>query len=93
MLTLLYVYYLIKSCQVSIICCWINLFQSNKNKDGLQYAELVFNPVSNGAKFVIHGDDNRTIYAVVDTTQKIDPLPDSDEEDDEPRSDPGKQDT
>jgi hypothetical protein len=51
------------------------------NKDGLQYAEVVFNPIPNGSKFIIHGLEDKTIYAKVDTTQKIDPLPESDEED------------
>lgn len=52
----------------------------NLNKDGLQYADLVFSKSKTGPKFVIHGLENRTIYAVVDTTQKIDPLPESDDE-------------
>jgi hypothetical protein len=51
------------------------------NKDGLHYAEVVFNPLPNGSKFIIHGVEDKTIYAEVDTTQKIDPLPESDEED------------
>jgi leucyl-tRNA synthetase len=51
------------------------------NKDGLQYAELVFNPLPNGSKFIIHRLEDKTIYAEVDTTEKIDPLPESDEED------------
>ena len=41
----------------------------------------MFNPSPNGARFIIHGQDDKTIYADVDTTQKIDPLPDSDVED------------
>jgi hypothetical protein len=51
------------------------------NKDGLQYAELVFNPLPNGSRFIIHGIEDKTSYAEVDTTQKIDPLPESDNED------------
>ena len=51
------------------------------NKDGLKYAEVVFNPLPNGSKFIIHGVEDKTIYAEVDTTQKIDPLPESDDED------------
>ena len=51
------------------------------NKNGLQYAEVVFNPLPNGSKFIIHGVEDKTIYAEVDTTQKIDPLPESDDED------------
>lgn len=54
----------------------------NLNKDGLHYADLVFSKSTSGPKFVIRGLENRTIYAVIDTTQKRDPLPDSD--DDEP---------
>ena len=51
------------------------------NKDGLCYAEVVFNPLPNGSKCIIHGVEDNSIYAEVDTTQKIDPLPESDEED------------
>ena len=51
------------------------------NKDGLRYAEVVFNPLPNGSKYVIHGLEDKTIYAEVDTTQNIDPLPESDDED------------
>ena len=58
----------------------------NRNKDGLQYADLMFNPSPNGARFIINGQEERTIYADVDTTQKIDPLPDSDVEDDQNNS-------
>lgn len=54
--------------------------RNNLNKDGLQYAELVFNPSLKGGKFIIHGLEDKTIYAEVDTSQKIDPLPESDEE-------------
>ncbi|CAG2238568.1 unnamed protein product [Mytilus edulis] len=54
--------------------------KQNLNKDGLQYADLVFSKSKTGPKFVIRGLENRTIYAVVDTTQKIDPLPESDDE-------------
>jgi hypothetical protein len=50
------------------------------NKNGLQYAEVVFNPLPNGSKFIIHGVEDKTIYAEVATTQKIDPLPESDED-------------
>ena len=50
------------------------------NKNGLQYAEVVFNPLPNGSKFIIHGVEDKTIYAEVDTTQKIDSLPESDED-------------
>lgn len=46
----------------------------------------MFNPSSNGARFIIHGQDGKTIYADVDTTQKIDPLTDSDVEDDQNNS-------
>ena len=46
----------------------------------------MFNPSPNGAYFVIHGMEERTIYADVDTTQKIDPLLDSDVEDDQNNS-------
>jgi hypothetical protein len=53
------------------------------NRNGLQYAELVFNPLPNGSKFIIHGVEDKTIYAEVDTTQNIDPLPESDDEDKE----------
>jgi hypothetical protein len=53
------------------------------NKNGLQYAELVFNPLPNGSKFIIHRFEEKTFYAEVDTTQNIDPLPESDDEDKE----------
>ena len=43
----------------------------------------MFNPSPIGARFIIHGIEERTISAAVDTTQKIDPLPDSDVEDDQ----------
>ena len=43
----------------------------------------MFNPSPNGARFIIHGLEDRTIYVDVDTTQKIDPLSDSDVEDDQ----------
>jgi hypothetical protein len=43
----------------------------------------MFNPSTNGARFIMHGQEDKTIYADVDTTQKIDPLPDSDVEDDQ----------
>ena len=46
----------------------------------------MFNPSPNGARFIIHGQDDKTIYADVDTTEKIDPLPDSDVEDDQNNS-------
>ena len=58
----------------------------NKNKDGLQYADLMFNTSPSGARFIIRGIEERTMYADVDTTQKIDPLPDSDVEDDQNNS-------
>ena len=61
-------------------------YQDNRNKDGLQYADLMLNPSSNGARFIIHGIDDKTMYADVDTTQKIDPLPDNDVEDDQNNS-------
>lgn len=64
----------------------LNPRQENINKDGLQYAELVFNPLPNGAKLIIHGLDDRIIYAVVDTAQKIDPLPENDDEEANSRS-------
>ena len=51
------------------------------NNDGLQYAEVVFHPLPNGSKFIIHDLEDKTIYAEIDTTLKIDPLPESDEED------------
>lgn len=51
-----------------------------KNKDGLVYADLIFNPRPNGATYVIRGIENKTIYAEVDTTLKIDALPESDNE-------------
>jgi hypothetical protein len=51
------------------------------NKNGLQYAEVVFNPLPIGSKFIIHGVEDQTIYAEVDTTQNIDLLPESDNED------------
>ncbi|XP_052062010.1 nephrin-like [Mytilus californianus] len=54
--------------------------QINLNKDGLQYADLVFSKSTIGPKFVIRGLENRTIYAEVDTSQKIEPLTDSDED-------------
>lgn len=50
----------------------------------------MFNPSPNGARFIIHGLEERTIYADVDTTQKIDPLPDSDVEDDQNNSNSNK---
>ncbi|XP_071172067.1 uncharacterized protein [Mytilus edulis] len=62
-----------------------NCPEKNINKDGLVYADLDLNPSPNGPKF-IHGIDDRTIYAMVDTTQKIDPLPDSDEENEDEKS-------
>jgi hypothetical protein len=37
----------------------------------------VFNPLPNGSKLIIHGVEDKTIYAEVDTMQKIDPLPES----------------
>jgi hypothetical protein len=51
------------------------------NKDGLQYADVVFNTLPNDSRFIIHGHNDKTMYAEVDTTQKIYPLPESDEED------------
>ncbi|KAL4221068.1 hypothetical protein ACF0H5_019330 [Mactra antiquata] len=49
------------------------------NKEGLIYADLVFNDKPNGAKMVIIGDDP-TPYDLVDFTKKAEPLPDSDDE-------------
>jgi hypothetical protein len=46
----------------------------------------MFNPVPSGARFIIHGLQDKTMYADVDTRQKIDPLPDSDVEDDQNNS-------
>jgi hypothetical protein len=46
----------------------------------------MFNPSPNGARFIIHGIDDKTMYADVDTTQKIDPLPDNAVEDDQNNS-------
>ncbi|KAL4220864.1 Hemicentin-1 [Mactra antiquata] len=50
------------------------------NKDGLIYADLVFNDKPPGEKMVINGDDP-TPYAFVDFTKKAEPLPESDNED------------
>jgi hypothetical protein len=41
----------------------------------------MFNPSPSGARFIIHGLEDKIMYADVDTTQKIDPLPNSDVED------------
>ena len=46
----------------------------------------MFNSSPNGARFIIHGLEDKTMYAYVDTTQRIDPLPDSDVEDDQNNS-------
>jgi hypothetical protein len=46
----------------------------------------MLNPSPNGARFIIHGLEERTMYADVDITQKIDQLPDSDVEDDQNNS-------
>jgi uncharacterized protein (DUF1330 family) len=46
----------------------------------------MFNPAPNGARFIIHGPEYKTIYADVDTTQKIVLLPNSDVEDDQNNS-------
>jgi hypothetical protein len=46
----------------------------------------MFNPSPNGSRFIIHGLEDKIIYADVDTTQKIDLLPDSDVEDDQNNS-------
>ena len=43
----------------------------------------MFNPSHSGARFIIPGQEDKTMYADVDTTQKIDPLPNSDVEDDQ----------
>lgn len=62
-------------------CHFMNEKDDKRNKDGLYYADLVFNPLPNGSTFIIRGLDDRTIYAEVDTTQVIAPLPESDDED------------
>ncbi|XP_052103096.1 uncharacterized protein LOC127736563 [Mytilus californianus] len=56
----------------------------NKNKDGLVYADLVFND-DGGRRFVIRGIEHKTDYADVDLSIKVDPLPsdESDEEDEQ----------
>jgi hypothetical protein len=46
----------------------------------------MLNPSTNGARFIIHGIDDKTMYADVDTTQNIDPLPDNDVEGDQNNS-------
>ncbi|KAL4221133.1 carbohydrate binding [Mactra antiquata] len=51
------------------------------NKDGLIYADLVFNDKQPGKKMVIIGDDP-TPYDRVDFKKKAEPLPESDNEDD-----------
>ncbi|WAR05862.1 hypothetical protein MAR_021231 [Mya arenaria] len=56
--------------------------KKNVNHDGLVYADIVFaNPPKGQKRLVIHGIDDMTVYADVDLTKKVDPFPDSDEED------------
>ncbi|KAL3887530.1 hypothetical protein ACJMK2_027470, partial [Sinanodonta woodiana] len=51
------------------------------NKDGLQYAAVIFGPLSTRAgKPVIHGVEDHTVYADIDYGKNGKPLPDSDEE-------------
>ncbi|KAL3887534.1 hypothetical protein ACJMK2_027474 [Sinanodonta woodiana] len=59
-----------------------NKFQTFQvNKDGLQYAAVVFGPPSTRAgKPVIHGLEDCTVYADIDYGKRGKPLPDSDEE-------------
>lgn len=46
------------------------------------YADLIFNDQPKGQKkLVIHGLDDVTEYAEVDITKRADPLPESDNED------------
>ena len=47
----------------------------------LVYAVLAFHgnkPGKKQAKFVIHGDTDKTVYSTVDFTQTAEPLPESD---------------
>ncbi|WAR05772.1 LOW QUALITY PROTEIN: HMCN1-like protein [Mya arenaria] len=56
--------------------------KKNVNHDGLVYADIVFaNPPKGQKRLVIHGIDDMTVYADVDLTKKVDPFPDSNEED------------
>ncbi|CAC5390641.1 unnamed protein product [Mytilus coruscus] len=63
---------------------------TNKNKDGLVYADLVFND-DGKRKFVIRGIENKTDYADVDLSIKVDPLPsdESDKEDEQETNNSG----
>ncbi|XP_052804780.1 hemicentin-1-like isoform X2 [Mya arenaria] len=64
--------------------------KKNVNHDGLVYADIVFaNPPKGQKRLVIHGIDDMTVYADVDLTKKVDPLPDSDGEDGG-KKEPGK---
>ncbi|XP_076109521.1 uncharacterized protein LOC143078545 [Mytilus galloprovincialis] len=56
-----------------------------KNKDGLIYADLDLMPGPNGGKFVIRGIENKTNYAMIDLSVKVDPLPSDDEEEEKDR--------
>ncbi|CAC5422056.1 unnamed protein product [Mytilus coruscus] len=48
----------------------------------LNYIEIAFDPVQLKGKFYIHGNDNRTPYADIDFTAKVDPIISLDESDD-----------
>ncbi|KAL4229489.1 Immunoglobulin C1-set domain [Mactra antiquata] len=52
--------------------------KKNVNKDGLIYADVVFQDQPNGRKNIIIGDES-TPYSQIDFTKKADPLPDLDD--------------
>ncbi|XP_071175377.1 hemicentin-2-like [Mytilus edulis] len=61
-------------------------YSPRKNKDGLTYADVDFVPGPSGKRFVIRGLENRTNYAIIDLTQKAEPLSSDSEDEDEDKN-------
>lgn len=58
-------------------------FFQNKSSAGLNYIEVEFDATNQNSKFHVHGADNRRPYADIDFSVKADPLPSSDDSDNE----------
>lgn len=68
----------------------MNNYLMLQNKDGLIYADLDLVPGPNGRKFVIRGIENKTNYAMIDLSIKVDPLPSDDDEEENKDSEKAK---